>query len=597
MTKKIKKKNQYRSLIIFEFFHKVIMFAILYPLFVFGIRFVMKATGIKYLTNNFFYSFIMSPQAIIFIILLVLLYGIGIMTELNCVDIMLYLAETGKRADIYRICINGVKKTAKVLFPWNIGIVFYCVLECICINAFIVFNTFRKNDLADMAIKTIVNNNMLKLWIAMIFIGIMIVVIFGYFTLNIFINDGGTFVQSYKKSIHLVQNHFFKIAGHIIVFNIGAAAAYIALYIIMSVIVIFGVYVLNLTHMGIAIYLTFVRFFRQIISVIFLFMSVPISYMIINHTFRNAMLEQIPDKKGYDEGTIYVSRNKKILIDFVVIVAIAINVFTLIKTKTMDVFWGIEFFDNTQIVAHRGSSRVYPENTMLAFNQAVDELADCIELDVRQTADGELIVMHDLSLRRTTGVKEDASSLTLSEIKQLDAGSWKSPKFKGEQIPELSEVLEYAHGRIRLNIEIKTGKSDNNFAKKLVGLLEKYDMVDSSVVTAFDYDILKEIKSLNENIKTGYILSVAYGDYFGMKDIDFFSISYAFVSTDMVTRAHEHDKEVYAWTVNSEKSIKRMLECGVDGIITDNPVLAREIIYAENTSATLLEMLQYVFDR
>ena len=121
-------------------------------------------------------------------------------------------------------------------------------------------------------------------------------------------------------------------------------------------------------------------------------------------------------------------------------------------------------------------------------------------------------------------------------------------------------------------------------------------MIDDCVITSFDYKAIKKSKQCNEDIQVGYILSVAYGDFYEMDDVDFFSINASFLTKRTVDAIHKSGKMVFAWTVNNETSIKNLTNKGVDIIITDEPVLAREVIYSRDTSETLINMIKYVFN-
>ena len=223
-------------------------------------------------------------------------------------------------------------------------------------------------------------------------------------------------------------------------------------------------------------------------------------------------------------------------------------------------------------------------------------MADYIELDVQLTADDEVVVMHDASAARTTGVDRKISEMTLEEVKQLDAGSSFSAEYAGEQVPTLEEVFQLTDGKIRINIELKTTASSVKLAEKVIELIHQYNMEDKCVITSFDYYALKYAKHYDTKIQTGYILSVAYGDYFNMPDIDFFSMNASFLSKRTVDAIHQSGKQVFAWTVNNKASIKNLTNKGVDNIITDNPVLARETVYSRDTSETLINMIKYVFN-
>ena len=236
-----------------------------------------------------------------------------------------------------------------------------------------------------------------------------------------------------------------------------------------------------------------------------------------------------------------------------------------------------------QVTAHRGDSKHAPENTMSAFELAVENQADIIELDVRQTKDGRYIIMHDENLKRTIGVNHKVGEVDYEYIEGLDAGIKFSEEYKGEKIPTLEEVLIFAKDNdVFLNIELKPAKTDTNYTQGIVDLLNEYDMLGQCVVASADYDAIKEVKAINSDITTVYIMNMAVGNFSDMEYVDIFSIKHTFITANMVRDIHKSGKEIYAWTVNSEADIKNLLLLDVDSIITDNPYRTKEIIFNSN---------------
>lgn len=252
-------------------------------------------------------------------------------------------------------------------------------------------------------------------------------------------------------------------------------------------------------------------------------------------------------------------------------------------------------FEEIQITAHRGSSRSAPENTAAAVWAAMEEMADCVELDAQLTKDDVIVLGHDTTLKRVAGVNRAISSFTWRELSDLEVGSWFSPEFDGEPIPKLEDVMDLCRGKINLNIEIKNVGKDSLLPELVVGLILDKDMEEQCMVTSTSLGYLERVKLLAPEIRTGYILSAAYGDFYFNEKVDFISMRANFVNSHVVERAHERGMGVHAWTVNSKSEIERLRLLGVDGLITDYPVLAREIIYREEATETLLEYLRMVF--
>lgn len=235
-----------------------------------------------------------------------------------------------------------------------------------------------------------------------------------------------------------------------------------------------------------------------------------------------------------------------------------------------------------------------PENTLAAVEAAIEEMADYVELDVQMTKDGVMVLSHDATLKRVAGVNRTIASLTWEELQDLDVGSWFSPEFAGERIPRLEEILEFCRGKINLNIEIKNVGKDSPMPEEVARMIRERGMETQCVVTSTSLGYLERIKLLVPEIRTGYILSAAYGDFYFNEKADFISIRASFVNRQVVERAHEKGMGVHAWTVNAKSEMERMRVMGVDNLITDYPVLAREIVYREEATETLLEYLQMV---
>lgn len=251
---------------------------------------------------------------------------------------------------------------------------------------------------------------------------------------------------------------------------------------------------------------------------------------------------------------------------------------------------------DTEITAHRGGAWKAPENTISALQYTIDSGADYAEIDVQETKDGELILLHDDSLKRTAGVKKNVWDMTLKQVEKLDTGASFHKKFRGEKIPEFTEALKFCKGRLDLNIEIKYNGKNKGIVNKVVRAIKENHFEDHCVVTSMNYQFLKQIKKTAPEIRTGYIMTMTYGGVQGMEAADFFSVKHTYVDEKFVTQAHALGKEVHVWTVNYKGDAKRMLDMGVDNIITDDPIMVRKVQNRESGSSTgYVELLRYAF--
>ena len=256
----------------------------------------------------------------------------------------------------------------------------------------------------------------------------------------------------------------------------------------------------------------------------------------------------------------------------------------------------IEYIRKMEITAHRGASVKYPENTMAAFIGAKELGADWIELDVQQTKDKQIVVSHDTNLQRVTGVNKDIIDLDYREIEKLDAGSFFNKKFKGEKMPLLSQVLEFAKEKnIRLNIELKPVGKEIDFEKQVVDLIKKYHFENRCVITSQVYNVLENVKKVDKSIKTVYVMSIAIGNITDAKYADAFSVEATNVNETLVNTVHNDGKELYAWTVNTEESINQMIDMNVDNIITDNIELGKDLVKKSKSSDLISEFIKSLF--
>ncbi len=222
--------------------------------------------------------------------------------------------------------------------------------------------------------------------------------------------------------------------------------------------------------------------------------------------------------------------------------------------------------------AHRGASGHAPENTLAAIRLAMEMGAEMCELDVQQTADDRLVVAHDDALDRTTNGKGNVREVTLAELQQYDAGSWFDPRFAGEKLPALEEVIALVRGRMQLNVEAKIHGHERNVASLIVETLKRERFEAQCVVTSFDHKVVDEIKTLAPALQVGYIFGWREfsAEVFSGK-VELLSTHYSLVDTVFLARARAAGKKVHVWTVNDPWLMRRMIELGVDGIITNYP--------------------------
>ena len=241
----------------------------------------------------------------------------------------------------------------------------------------------------------------------------------------------------------------------------------------------------------------------------------------------------------------------------------------------------LDLREDVAVTAHRGASQHAPENSMAAFRAAYEAGTDYVELDVQRTRDGAVVVIHDGDLMRMGGDPRKVKDLTLAAIETIDIGSKRGPQYAGEHVPTLAEVIDYARGRFRINIELKYNVPDPQLAAAVVALLREKQFLDQVVITSLDHASLRQVEKLQPGLETGLIVTAAVGSVV-KTDTDFVSLNSARATASLVDQARAAGKKVHVWTVNKPEVMLRMIERGVDNIITDDPATLVRVMRDRN---------------
>jgi glycerophosphoryl diester phosphodiesterase len=238
---------------------------------------------------------------------------------------------------------------------------------------------------------------------------------------------------------------------------------------------------------------------------------------------------------------------------------------------------GLQFENPPVVMAHRGASAAAPENTMAAIRGAIESGADWVEIDVQETADGEVVVIHDRDLKKISGVALEVAGSTLEELRQVDIGSWFAPEFQDQRIPTLRDVLELCRDRIKVNIELKYYGKQVMLEQRVADLVDSMDMADQVAVMSLSLDGIREMKRLRPGWSVGLLSTVALGELAKL-DIDFLALNARAATPSLLRHAGDQGKKVLVWTVNDAVGMASMAGRGVDGIITDEPALAVSLL-------------------
>jgi len=243
------------------------------------------------------------------------------------------------------------------------------------------------------------------------------------------------------------------------------------------------------------------------------------------------------------------------------------------------------FNGHTLNFAHRGASRLAPENTLAAFELAAQQGVDGIELDIRLCRTGEWVVIHDSRVNRTTDGRGFVRNQTVEELRGLDAGSSFDARFARETIPTLEEVLDWARKRVLLNIEIKSlARAQRRAEWHLLKLLRRHGMRRQCLLSSFNPIVLRRLAQLDAGVPTGLLLNMRWlrhsreKSWIRRMNIRALHISRRLAQPRYLESIRRAGLGIFVWDANDAAELRKLVDYGVDGIITDVPHMLRDIL-------------------
>lgn len=233
--------------------------------------------------------------------------------------------------------------------------------------------------------------------------------------------------------------------------------------------------------------------------------------------------------------------------------------------------------DHADVIGHRGAAALRPENTMASVLKAIEDGADWVEIDVQETADDVVIVAHDSDFMKLAGVNLKVWDATMADVAEIDIGSWFGSEYASERTPTLRDVLLATKGKAKVIIELKYYGHDVDLENRVANLVEELGMEDDIATMSLKYPAVQKMKALRPEWRAGVLAATAVGDLSGLEG-DFVAVNAAMASPGLIRSVHDSGKDIYVWTVNDPLQMSAMASMGVDGLITDRPAMAQEVL-------------------
>ncbi|HDR7469611.1 glycerophosphodiester phosphodiesterase [Bacillus toyonensis] len=567
-------KFAFWNVLTFQLAYKLLAAIVFVPLF--GIIFnkLLYFGGYANATNDELLAFLKTPYGILAIVILSLLALFLIFTEFAVLIIISYFAHKRQKVKLRPILYKTVTYLPTLFTYCLPGFILYAVVLLPLLNMGYETALIPQIQIPNFITGELFKTTMGQVGYYTFFAVVAYLNLRWIFVLPIVVLEQKPFRTAARKSAALVKESFFKVLFFLVGFFISIGIVYI-LFFGIYLLCLWGVYEFTnpegtfalLAESTISVFLTSTLY-------LFSFIVTPFYIMAITRLY----LQKVPVEDVLLEEGLDYSKTKADKCFFQKHRWKFISVYIVgIITAGMVVAFIVTFISNSYkepiIMAHRGYISKGVENTKEAVQGAIDAKADYAEIDVLQTKDGELAVIHDLKLKRLANANVHVSDLTMDELRQLTLSQ---DGFSG-QISILDEIIKLAKGKIKLNIEVKLHGGEKDFVNKVLKAIKDNEFEKQCVIQTLHYPLIKEFKRANSDIKVGYIL---YASRANLKNVkaDFYVAEEYMLNKKLVKEARKLNKPIYVWTVNDMESLKAYYKLNVDGIITDYPEDARETI-------------------
>lgn len=590
----------WKPLILFEILWKLVTLLVIAPACAGLIQLAIQLAKLKYLTTSNLLQFLRSPWTILLLAVLLLLAALYTLFEIAAVCTCFRQSRFQKvRTTLGRMVCSGLQSVLHFFRGGGPFLVLHLLVLIPLMQFSATSGIFTAMGIPDfLAYYMTKKEFLLPIYVAAIILCCLLSVRW-VFSSVLFTQNQCSYRSARATSVQLVRGRFWQTFFSVLVWNCCYFAALLVFLCMITVVVLMVIRATGSNDLIMSQAMRILKLLIQIVLWSFSFFATPICMAHLTALLEKRCVQMpevvLPEPVPLSRSAKPFRRSTAVLTACCfTVAALGLNLSYVYSVFTGKANFRLALFQNPTVMAHRGLSADAPENTLYAFSDAISVGADFIELDVQQTRDGVLVVMHDSNLKRTTGVNKDIWDVDYADIQNLDAGSWFDPAYANARIPTLEETLQFVDKRAKLNIEIKPTKHGSDTLEQDVAeLITQYQYTDACYVTSFSYGSLKKVKEVNPEIRTGYLMSVAYGQFYSLKYADAFSLNKVFVTSQVVNAAHQQGKQIFAWTVNSMSEVRSLCNLHVDSIITDDPVMVQNVISRDSTGETLRSVLDY----
>ena len=568
-------RKNWATVLPFLFVYSIVNMAVTYLAVNLALDTGMALEGFTYIDSENLLPFLATRGSVILAILLCVVVCFLHVVEIGGVMHAYSMSSIGEKSTFEGMMLAGITSGARGISPDNWA-VFPFIMVLVPLTGFFTLSFSSLHAaIPGFIADFIAANTLYRTLYRLLYVLMLLMEVAYIFAMNFYLLEKSTFADSCRKSRRLIAGKYLQT-----LLFLAALSC-----IINTIVVVFSASVSALTVQALSLFssglsttdaLRLASWSRVISQFIGLTIAPAVNIAALTTLFfryvedRNMLATLSPDsfrdrKLGKWQ---YRALNAAIVLAIIGVLAVVLPDFAAGKGD----------LPRPEIAAHRGDSVNAPENSMPAFELAILENADWIELDVHQTKDGVIVVSHDDDLARISGNKVHVYDLTYDEIQEMDVGSWFSDDFAGLRLATLDDALKLCKDKIKVQIEIKPTDHDVNIEESILKIINENGMHDQVLVLSLKPEPLRRIKELDPTLITAYCMVVAWKHVEDIPFADYYTVEEGNITTELVNNVHASGGQIFAWTVNSDESVQHLVDCGVDAILTDDPVMMRRAL-------------------
>ena len=569
-----------KPILLFSIFYFIIMFYIPILLDKLMLLFFKLIHGGIYMGNGNAIDILKMPAMWPGLVFSLIVTAGILMFQVGAVAYAINESKKKNKVKFSQMAVAGVKVFGKIFKPRNWLILLYAVIILPLTGAIKIGCAATKISVPEFVEDFAYANGTLKYLYPLALLLLFLLAVRWIFSIVAFSLEDKTFRQSCKESVALNKKRIFKTMGMIILGGI----IFIALDAVVSALFALIVTLISILMDGngfAAFGIRYLNSYKNMMSLVYsIFVPILNIGLLTSMFFKWRQKNNVEDPIPERDIKPFKARGKVV---FVACFLVGVVLSTFVAKEYITCY--MKESKRPVVCAHRGESYSVPENTMLAFRTAVKKKADWVEMDVHKTLDGKIIVSHDDYIERVSGKEIYVHESKYNYLRKLDVGSWFDKKYSYVRFSNLDEALKYLKKEGK-TVQIETKPVDGkypdgtpinkDFEKKVIKIIKDNHMEKRVVIISQNEDSLKRVKKVDPKINTANCMVVAWGDIGDIDWVDYCSIEEENVTPAIIYNMNKAKKKCFSWTVNRADKIQNLVDCGIDGIVTDNVVMVRK---------------------